>query len=114
MEPVHILLRGNGHEDRLLVNAIGKGKLAENAVDVLPTVKLLDEGDQLLLGSLLGQGILLAEEAALLTVFAFAVDVHPAGGIVAHNDHGEARLSGQTFCLLFNLLLDLRSQGLSI
>ena len=86
MEPVHVLLRRDGQEDGLLINPLRQRELTEDAVDIGPTVEFLNEGNQLCLGGLLRQGILLAEEPALFTVLPLAVDIDPAGRVVPYDD----------------------------
>ena len=114
MEAVHVLFRGNGHEDRFLVDGLGQGKLAEDAIDLLPGVELFDEGDEFDLGGGFRQGVLLAEKAAFLTVLALAVDIDPAGGVVPHDDHGQTGGALQRSRLLFDPFLALGRQGLAV
>ena len=114
MEAVHILFRGNGHEHRLFIDAVGQGELAEDAVDLLPAVELVDEVDQRLLGGGGGQGVLLAVEAALLAVLPLAGDVHPGGRVVPHQHHRQPRLPGQLGRLLPHAVLYLGRQGLAV
>ena len=114
MKAIHVFLWRDGHENCLFVNSLGQRKLAEDTVDFLPLVQLLNECNELPLRCLLRQCVFLAEKAAFLAVFSFAVYIYTAGGVVAHNNHRQARSSGQGFRCFFDFLLALLRQCLSI
>ena len=114
VEAVHILVWPDGQQDLLLVQVLGQGELHQNAVDVLPAVQGVHQLQQLLLGGLGGDGVLLAVDAALSAVLFLSVYVHPGGGVVPHQHHGQSGLALHPLHLGADLLFHLGRQGLSV
>ena len=87
VEGVHVLLGVDGGNHRAVVQSLGEGQLAQDAVDVLALVEFLYHRQQFLLGGGGRQIDLLTVEAHLFAGFLLIAHVGLAGGIVAHQNH---------------------------
>ena len=74
MEPVHVLPGIDGLDDRSLVDMVGKRELHQDSVDLGVGVELPDQRQELVLGSLVREGVLPG------------MDSHVPGGAVLHTD----------------------------
>ena len=87
VERVHVLLRIDRRDDRLVVKVLGKRKLYQNAVDVGLVVQRFHQREQLLLCGLGRKRILLGHKADRFAGFLFIVDIHARGRVVADDHH---------------------------
>jgi hypothetical protein len=90
METVHVFGRVNGFENAFGVNLRGKWKLNENAVDVVGTIQVFDDSEQVESGRGGRRGKEGAGEADLLASCDFTFHVKLRSGILADENGGEA------------------------
>ena len=111
MKRIHVLLGIDPQEDGLLVQVLGQGELAEDAVDGGVGIELVHQGLQLGLGGGLGQLVGLGVEAYLLAGSPLVADVDLGGGVGAYDDDsqsgGDSRLGDE----LLGIFLDLPANG---
>ena len=114
MEAIYVLLRRNGHQDSLFINAFGQRKLTKDAVNILPSIQCFNECNEFLLRRLFRHGVLFAQETAIFAVLPFAVDINAAGGIVSNDNDRQTRLPLEAFCLFLYCFLAFGCQGFAI
>ena len=91
MEAVHILPRVDRLEHALRVHLRRQRQLHQNAVDFLPRVQAGDQVEELLVRGRRRPFDLFAVEAERLGCFHLAADVDLRGGILPHQNRGQAR-----------------------
>ena len=99
MEPVHIFLRGNCLDDRLLVDVLRKRELYQDTVHLVIRIELFYQFYQFLLGCLLRQLIRQRFDPDIGTRFLLIIDIDTGSGIISHLDHCQRHI----FSLLFEL-----------
>ena len=117
MERVHVLLRINGVDDRLLGNMLRHRHLAQDARNCRALVQLCNQTEQFLLRGLFGKRVLLAVKAALLAGALLIADVNLARRIVADDNNRQTRrytLLFQRLGLCQNAAAHLRRQCLAV
>jgi len=93
IEPVDVLVRRDARGDLDPVEVLGHRKLAEDAVDRGVLVELVDELEHLGARRAGAQLELVGGDAGLLARAVLAGDVDAAGGVVADDQRGQARLA---------------------
>src|SRR4029078_7846516 len=94
VEAVDVLVRGDARGDLDAVKVLGHRKLAENAVDRRVGVEVVDQVQDLGARRAGAQLELVGGDAGLLARPVLAGDVDRAGGVVADDQRGQARLAG--------------------
>ena len=89
MEAVHVFGGIDGFEDALGVHLGRKGKLNQNAVDVVVTIQILDNSQQIEGGHIDWRRDESAGEADLFAGSDFTFDVELRSGVLADKDGGE-------------------------
>src|SRR3989338_2740539 len=113
-KPVSILEGEDGIDDEMLAHLLWKGKLDDEAVNLLVLVHLINRGDDFGLGSVRAQQDLLGDDPNLLAGLDFPFDIHFRGRIVAHQHHSKAGLRLHARNLLLHLLPELGREILSV
>ncbi len=108
-EAVDVLVGTDELTDGVAVERLGHGQLAEDAVDGVVGVELLDQGLDLGLGGARGQVVAGAEHADLLAAAVLARDVDLRGGVLADEHGGETWHTTEFGRERRDLLLDRRA-----
>ena len=91
MEPVHILFRRNRIDHQILIEVPRQRQLHQNAMHLWIRVQLVNQGEQISLGRVRLQLMLVRVHADLDGLFAFGADIDLAGRIFPHQHHSKAR-----------------------
>ena len=91
MESVHILVGGDGLDHAVFVDVLGERHLNENAVHRVIVVQLLNQGEEVLLGGIRIEAVLVGFDSQLLAGSGLVPHVDLRGRIFAHQDHRQAR-----------------------
>ena len=91
MERIHVLERGDGLDDRLILNVRRQRELAEDPVDVAAAVEARHQRQQFVLCGVLRQRKFLRINPGLRAGLFLVIDINPGGRVVAYNNHRQAR-----------------------
>ena len=111
METINVFLGINGIQNLVGIDLLGQGELDQYAVELRVLVQLLNLGEKLLLGGVLGENYCLRVDTQLLAGLALGRDIGYRGRVLAnaHNDQtgGHPFLLFDLLYLLFQLLANL-------
>ncbi|MDA9537154.1 hypothetical protein ACM41_13225 [Bradyrhizobium sp. CCBAU 21362] len=91
MEAVDILRRIDGLQYAPTVDVSGQGKLNEDTIDRIVSIKLTDQSQQLGFTDIAGQPKLLRFKPRSLCMFGFRLHINRTGRIVADQHHRQTR-----------------------
>ena len=67
VKSVHILFRGNGHDDFVFIDVLREGELDQDAVYVLPGIEFIDERDEFLFRRGFGESVVAGVDSDFVT-----------------------------------------------
>ena len=114
MQAVNVLVRADRRQHGVLVQGLRQGQLHQDAVDRRVLVQLADEPQEVMLRGIGRQPVGHRVHADGERVLTLGADVDLAGGILAHQHHGEARLQAMLGLQHRHLLGHLRAQSFGI
>ena len=91
MEAVDIFLRRDRQQHLLGVDLRGQRQLHQDAVDLVAPVQIVDQGQQLVGGDVVGRRVLLAVDTELLAALHLVANVDLRGRIVSGEHDRQSR-----------------------